>query len=176
MNASLGNVVLLCTSLFGATALANEPNTLISVHITALSIDHRPVPGALKRSNIEYRLYNEETKETFRVEQFRKAKFIYLEPGVWCLHSTKHGKYNVVRVTNSGCFRVAEGVVNNAGTWIIGLSAHRGPSNSLLVEMRENHLELEEVLGVTGSKPTELSLPPQIIQERSADELSPLGT
>lgn len=154
----------------------NKPNTLIAVNVAALSNDNRTVPGSLRYSYIEYRLYNEETKEVHKVEQRSRAKLIYLKPGDYCLHSTRQGQYRILRVANTGCFRVVENVINNAGTWIVGIRANPSAPNSLLIGMKENYAELESFVGLDDSQPSDLSLPPQLIQARDPEDANPLGT
>ena len=158
----LRNLMLLPMTAIGLgpiAASANEPNTLISVHVAEINNKNKPVQRTYSDSWSTFRLINEETGKKTSVTQRRKAKFLYLEPGTHCIYSTDFANFEILRIPNSVCFRVEEKGITNAGTWVIGIRASPPYMYALIIDMKENYDELEAFLEVFGSTPAVMTLP-----------------
>jgi hypothetical protein len=149
-----------------SSALANTPNTLISIHAVELNNKDKPV----QRTYIEratYRLINENTHKITLITQKSKAKAIYLEPGQYCFKSLERLNSNI-NIRNPACFNVLDNAISNAGTWLIGyrsFSDNEQPSfhqYALLLDHKDNYSELESILEVKNSVPVIANnLPPK---------------
>jgi hypothetical protein len=143
-----------------SSALANTPNTLISIHAVELNNKDKPV----QRTYIEratYRLINEKTHKITLITQKSKAKAIYLEPGQYCFKSLER-----INIRNPACFNVLDNAISNAGTWLIGYRSFsdndRTHRYALLVDHKDNYSELESILEVKNSVPVIANnLPPK---------------
>ncbi len=141
---------------FSVEVRANKPNTIISVMAVTLNNKNKPVDAPHYRNFHTYKLINDETKEKKVVIQGKKAKFIYLAPGRYCFWSSTYGNKTELKILNPICFIVKKEGVTNTGTWVIGHRISSRTMYHLLVDIKDNYLELESIFNVTNSIPPDL--------------------
>lgn len=150
--------IFICFLLLVSTAaLANEPNSLISVHKVELNNQNSPIEHTYAKRFNTYQLINEKTQVTKSIHQNGVAKAIYLEPGDYCLKSFSLYESHKANILNPHCFKVLDNVISNAGTFVIGtrVGNDKGSASrfALLVDMKDNYSELESLLAITNSMP-----------------------
>ena len=152
-------LLFLASTAVWAESPRNRPNTLISVHLVELSNKNTPIKRTYREIRTTYRLYREDTNETRKIRQGKRASLIFLEPGTYCFHSTNYAQLEHIRVQNPLCFTVVDEGITNAGTWILGLRIGRPHIYARLVDMKENYSELESIKSVSGTTPAIYTLP-----------------
>ncbi len=141
------------------TALAKEPNTLISVHKVELNNKNKPIKRTYVNGYSTYQLVNEETKKVKSIDQNGKAMALYLEPGRYCFKSFNISASQKVKILNPLCFTISDNVISNVGTWVIGSRVSGSNWYALLIDMKDNYSELETILEVDNSIPAVVHKP-----------------
>jgi hypothetical protein len=138
---------------------AQEPNTLISVHLIGLNHKGTPIKSTYDKKYNTYQLINEETREVKSIYQNGVAKLIYLQPGRYCFKSYSFSASQRIGIINPLCFDVLGHGFSNVGTWIIGGKVSRSGWYAKLVDMKDNYAELESILDIEISTPVTVYKP-----------------
>lgn len=135
------------------TAQAEEPNTLIAIHRVELNNKNKPIKRTYFKRNSIVQVVNEQTQKIKSINQQGKAKALYLEPGRYCFKSFNVSGSQKVKILNPYCFDISGEAVTNLGTWVIGSNVSGSNWYALMIDIKQNHSEIESILGIKGSVP-----------------------
>ncbi|MBQ4880533.1 hypothetical protein J8M21_25375 [Pseudoalteromonas luteoviolacea] len=134
--------VVLGALLVSASSVANEENTLLSVHAAFMSDQNKLDKSSIRKRRSGFEIENIDTGEITKIYQNKKAKSIYLEPGEYCFLSKTVFFPVKAPIVNPVCFSISDNQVNNLGTVVIATRMTNKGHRAAILDIKQNFSEV----------------------------------